>query len=594
MNIQGSIRSLREGCELDRTGIKGRIIGMIIEQESSVYRLLERSGILSEAQLQQLVAADTSADRGVTESVVRLGLVKEDEFLSGMSELLGIPYISLSRETPPPEAIAALPARAVFLYQVVPVSFDDGHLMVAASEPFDAGLSDALTMLTQCPVTLALSPLGDIKKAARKFYGVGADTVAAMIEDGRFDVSDDADSTKFDLGDVGQEASIVRFVNQVISEADNQDATDIHVEPMEDELRIRYRIDGLLHKVDVPGQLNRLQAAIISRIKVMANLDIAEKRMPMDGRIGIRVQGKDIDIRVSTMPTVYGESISLRLLQKTDNFVDLRDLGMGRRDDETIRRIIRRPNGIVLVTGPTGSGKSTSLYAYLNEINTMDKRILTAEEPIEYEMPGINQVLVRSDIGLTFGRILRSFLRQDPDVIMVGEIRDLETAEIAINASLTGHLVFSTLHTNDASGAFARLIDMGVEPFLVASAVAGVVAQRLVRRLCAQCKMTSDPDIALMAQAGQGGFSLGEGTLYAAEGCEACSQTGFRGRGGIFELLEVTDAIESLVIGRRSSHEVKQKAVDEGMKTLRDDGWDKVRSGSTTISEVLRVTEENA
>ncbi|NLG01343.1 MAG: type II/IV secretion system protein, partial [Lentisphaerae bacterium] len=383
-------------------------------------------------------------------------------------------------------------------------------------------------------------------------------------------------------------ASIVKFVNQIIAEADRQGATDIHVEPMEDELRIRYRIDGMLHKVDVPPQLNRLKAAIISRIKVMANLDIAEKRLPMDGRIGVRLNNDDIDIRVSTMPTAYGESISLRLLQKAGNFVKLCDLGFNDFDYGHVVKLINRPNGIFLVTGPTGSGKSTSLYAFLHEINKMQVRILTAEDPIEYEMPGINQVLVRQDIGLTFARALRAFLRQDPDIIMVGEIRDGETAEIAINASLTGHLVFSTLHTNDAAGAFARLIDMGAEPFLVASAVAGVMAQRLVRRLCPKCRREIPLDMKWYDLE----YPPAKSTVWVPEGCEVCTKTGYRGRGGLFELLVVTEDIESTIIARKSSTEIREIALKHGMKTLREDGWTKAFKGMTSVEEVMRVTED--
>jgi len=311
--------------------------------------------------------------------------------------------------------------------------------------------------------------------------------------------------------------------------------------------------------------------------------------MPMDGRIGIRLGGEDIDIRVSTMPTVYGESISLRLLQKSGNFVRMQDIGFGQRELHQVEKLIQRPNGIFLVTGPTGSGKTTSLYAFLHEINTVDVRILTAEDPIEYEMAGINQVLVRQDIGLTFARILRSFLRQDPDIIMVGEIRDAETAEIAINASLTGHLVFSTLHTNDAAGAFARLIDMGVEPFLVASAVAAVMAQRLVRRLCPHCRKPEPLDMALWGQTTPPPAK----EVFTAAGCDRCTRTGYRGRLGIFELLVVNDAVESLVINRRSSSEIRQTSVSAGMRTLRDDGWQKVFNGVTTVEEIIRATEEN-
>jgi len=474
----------------------------------------------------------------------------------------------------------------------VPVTFDGRTLTVATSDPFNLGMLDGLRLVANGPVRAVACTSDEIGRQIRKLYGVGAEAVEKMLSDDRFEVEASTDFSKFDLGEAGQEAAIVRFVNQVIAEADRQNATDIHVEPMEHELRIRYRIDGLLHKVDVPPQLQRVQAAIISRIKVMASLDIAEKRMPMDGRIGIRANGKDIDIRVSTCPTVYGESVSLRLLQKSGSLVRFSQLGLNPRDAQIVQKVIRRPNGILLVTGPTGSGKSTSLYAFLHEINTVDKRILTAEEPVEYEMPGINQVLVRPDIGLTFARILRSFLRQDPDILMVGEIRDVETAEIAINASLTGHLVFSTLHTNDAAGAFARLIDMGVEPFLVASSVAAVVAQRLLRRLCPACRHATRAEPDFLRNVGlEDAFFEGK-TIHTAVGCDACGKTGFKGRGAIFEVLPVTDAIESLVIARRTSTEIKARAITEGMTTLRDDGWNRVFAGFTTIEEVLRVTED--
>lgn len=554
---------------------------------------LLRMGLLSESQLETLKNHGPGGETGLTETIVRLGLVPEAEFLQKVGERLGIPFVTLAGLEPPREAVERLPVRAVFQYAVAPVAFEDGALTVAASDPFNTHLVDGLRLAVDCPVNIVLAGAEDIAKANRKYYGLGADTVDRMLEDGQFEAEEQLDFGKLDLSDLGQEASIVRFVNQIIAEADRQDATDIHFEPMEEELRIRYRIDGVLHKVDVPPQLNRVKAAVISRLKVMANMDIAEKRLPMDGRIGTRLQGHDIDIRVSTMPTVYGESVSLRLLQKSENFVSLSELGMSDRDKTLIDKIIHRPNGIVLVTGPTGSGKSTSLYAFLHEINTLDQRILTAEEPIEYEMPGINQLLVRPDIGLTFARALRSFLRQDPDIIMVGEIRDADTAEIAINASLTGHLVFSTLHTNDAAGAFARLIDMGVEPFLVASAVEAVMAQRLVRKLCKACRRREPIDPRLLEQIERPPDLPEAAENYIAVGCENCGGTGFRGRQGIFELLHVTDAIETLIINRRPSGEIKHTSIQEGMRTLRDDGWDKILSGVTTLEEVLRVTEEN-
>ena len=400
-------------------------------QQTFLANLLRKTELFSEAQLQRLVEASSSSEGGITGAVVRLELAKEAEFLAKLAPILGMEYVDLERVHPSEEALASLSVRAVTQYRALPLAVQDGTLAVVLSDPFDTLASDGIRLAGGKPVRVCLAPAEAVDKAIKKYFGVGAEAIEKMIEDGRYEVSEDANISKIDVNEVGQEASIVRFVNQIIAEADRQGATDIHVEPMEDELRIRYRIDGMLHKVDVPPQLNRLKAAIISRLKVMANLDIAEKRLPMDGRIGIRLNGEDIDIRVSTCPTAYGESVSLRLLQKAGNFVQLKDLGMSERDFALTEKLITRPNGIILVTGPTGSGKSTSLYAFLHEINKVSVRIMTAEDPIEYEMKGINQVLVRSDIGLTFARALRAFLRQDPDIIMVGEIRDGETAEIA-------------------------------------------------------------------------------------------------------------------------------------------------------------------
>ncbi len=555
--------------------------------------LLKRMDLFTPAQVVELMEAARESEMSITEIVAAEGYAPEEAFLEKLAEVLRLPYLRLRTQEIEQDVLDRLPTKAVFQYQVIPFEFENGVLHVATNDPIDAGLVDSLRLAAGGRVKLALSPSSDIAKAAKRFYGVGAETVDRMMQDDRFEVGVDESLAKVDVTELDQEASIVKFVNQIIWEAVQQGSTDIHLEPMETQLRIRYRVDGVLHQAPVPARLIRFQAAIISRIKVMANLDIAEKRLPMDGRIGLRVQGEDIDIRVSTMPTVYGESVSLRLLQRKGEFIDLVDLGMTPRDKGLMEKMIHRPNGIVLVTGPTGSGKSTSLYAFLHEVNKIDRRILTAEEPIEYEMSGINQVLVRPDIGLTFARTLRSFLRQDPDIIMVGEIRDAETAEIAIQASLTGHLVFSTLHTNDSAGSFTRLLDMGVEPFLVASAVAGVVAQRLVRRLCSDCRKVHVVDRGRLERLGFPMDQLATGIIYEPSTCEACRMTGFRGRGGIFEVLHVTESIESLVVARSSSHDIKAKSMEQGMVTLRDDGWQKVLNGFTTIEEVLRVTEEN-
>ena len=562
------------------------VIADMNAQQTFLAKILRQAG-LSEAQVEILLGADLS--EGLAAAVARLEMAKEADFLARLAPALGLEYVDLSQTRPTDEALRLLPARAVYQYNALPLAVEEGALVAALNDPLDTAAADGLRLACGKPVRIRLAPAEEIDKAIKKYYGVGAEAIEKMIEDGRYEVSDtEANISKIDVNEMGQEASIVRFVNQIIAEADRQGATDIHVEPMEDELRIRYRIDGMLHKVDVPPQINRLKAAIISRLKVMANLDIAEKRLPMDGRIGIRLNGEDIDIRVSTCPTAYGESVSLRLLQKAGNFVQLKDLGMSERDFALTSKLITRPNGIILVTGPTGSGKSTSLYAFLHEINKVNVRIMTAEDPIEYEMKGINQVLVRADIGLTFARALRAFLRQDPDIIMVGEIRDGETAEIAINASLTGHLVFSTLHTNDAAGAFARLIDMGAEPFLVASAVAGVLAQRLARRLCPKCRR----EIPLKAGWWDQPQPPPQDFAFAPEGCDACAHTGYKGRGAIFELLGVSERIGSLIIGRRSTADIRKVAMEEGMATLRQDGWRKVFEGFTSVEELFRVTED--
>lgn len=562
------------------------------ETSRTVQNVLRATGLYSDEALARIGEERAkNPEMGLVEAVLKFGGVREAEFLRRMGELLGFDYVELEKAQPRPDVLQKLPASAVYQYNVLPLRFADGVLTVVASDPFSTVARDGLRLAAGCPVTIALAPREEIDKAVKKFYGVGADTIEKMIEDGRYAVDDeDGSISKIDVGAEGEEASIVKFVNRIIAEADRQGATDIHIEPQETELRIRYRIDGMLHKVDVPPQLNRLKSAIISRIKVMANLDIAEKRLPMDGRIGIRLGGEDIDIRVSTMPGAWGESISLRLLAKSGSFVKMADLGFNERDFRVVDKIIRRPNGIFLVTGPTGSGKSTSLYSFLHEVNTMDVRILTAEDPIEYQMDGIIQVQMNKDIGLDFARTLRAFLRQDPDKIMVGEIRDRETAEIAINASLTGHMVFSTLHTNTAAGAFPRMIDMGVEPFLIASAVAGVMGQRLCRRLCPTCRREVPLD--------RKWYDLDDpparDTVFepAEGGCDACSRTGYKGRRALFEVLEVDEDIESAIIKRENATQIQHISLSKGMKTLREDGWAKVFKGVTSVAEIRRVTED--
>ena len=491
------------------------------------------------------------------------------------------------------EILEKVPTKAVFQYNVVPVGIENGTLRVATSEPFRPGLADSLRLASGLRVKFALAPAADIEKAAKKFYGVGADTLDRLIADNQIDLDQDAGTSVGDLSNLDQEASVVKFVNQIIWECHHDRGTDIHIEPMENDLRIRYRIDGVLHPTPLPPQMKRFQSAIISRIKVMAGMDIAEKRLPQDGRISLRVKGEEIDVRVSTMPTVYGESVSLRLLMRSSGMYGMDRLGLFPDDEEILHRLIRRPHGILLVTGPTGSGKSTSLYAWLHTINSVDKRILTVEDPIEYEMAGINQIQMKPEIGLTFAVGLRHILRQDPDVIMVGEIRDQETADIAIRAALTGHLVFSTLHTNDSAGGVTRLVDMGIEPFLVASSVEALVAQRLVRRLCPKCKRPWTVDMPFLESLGFPISKLLTGTICEPVGCDECRGTGYAGRTGIYEILLVSDAIRQMIVERRSSADIKIHALEHGMRTLRMDGWRKVLGGVTTLEEVIRVTSED-
>jgi type II secretion system protein E len=514
--------------------------------------------------------------------------LSDDAFLQKLGESLGWSYVELKTVTVPSEVCRRISTKVAFQHFAMPVSMENDVLRVAVSDPFDAAMLGAVQFEARGPVEFVLSPRTEIEKSLKRYYGVGAETLDEMAEDEAIDI-EIADSREITGDD--QEASVIKFVNQVIWEAFKDRATDIHFEPSEDELRIRYRIDGILHQTPLPPQIKRYQAALISRIKVMSGMNIAEKRLPQDGRINVRIKGEEIDIRVSTVPTVWGESVSLRLLTRGKIFFGLDRLGFGANEEAQIRDIIVKPHGIFLVTGPTGSGKSTSLYAFLSTINSVTKRIITIEEPVEYELKGINQIPVRADIGLTFAVGLRHILRQDPNVVMVGEIRDLETAEIAIRASLTGHLVFSTLHTNDAPSAFTRLIDMGIEPFLVASSVEAVMAQRLVRTICPHCKTPQRVDHEYLGKIGFPADQIESTTFLKGVGCEECRQLGYQGRTGIHELLVMSEAIRPLVMNRAPATTIAAMARQQAMRTLREDGWRKVRLGITTIEEVLRVTQ---
>ena len=560
---------------------------------ASLTTLFEDEGLATREEFSHCLRAwRASIDGGATDSMLsffaRAKGVSEDEYLDKVARILNWERVDVLQADVSREASMKISPKVAFQVTVMPVSLEEDVLTVAVCDPFDLAMLNSVRFDARCMVKFQLASQSDIEKTLKKYYGVGAETLTEMAEDDLMDldISSDKEITEGD-----QDASVIKFVNQIIWEAFKDRATDIHFEPAEDELRIRYRIDGLLYQTPMPPQLKRFQASIISRIKVMSGMNISEKRLPQDGRINVRIKGEEIDIRVSTVPTVYGESVSLRLLTRGKIFLSLDKLGFNPRDEMAIREIIVKPHGIFLVTGPTGSGKSTSLYAFLSSINSVHKRIITVEEPVEYELKGINQIAVRPDIGLTFAKGLRHILRQDPNVIMVGEIRDLETAEIAIQASLTGHLVLSTLHTNDAASAFTRLIDMGIEPFLVATSVEAVMAQRLVRTICKNCATAQNLEHDYLKRIGYPANEIATTTFYKGVGCEQCRMQGYKGRMGIYELLLVTEELRTPILARSPSSTISQIAIEQGMRLLRVDGWEKVKEGLTTVEEVLRVTQ---
>jgi general secretion pathway protein E/type IV pilus assembly protein PilB len=469
---------------------------------------------------------------------------------------------------------------------------DNGDgIAIVTSRIFDHTGLDELRLATGIDVHPVLAPSTEIDRFIKKYLGVGADTLQSMgIDDDGVKVLEDQNETDLDISNAAQDASIIKFVNQVLAEALDSRATDVHIEPFENQLRVRYRIDGVLVEANIPPQVRKFQAAIVSRLKILSHLDIAEKRLPQDGRIRLKVAGREIDLRVSVIPMIHGEAVVLRILDRGDALLGLEHLGMSARDNAVWTRVLDLPHGIILVTGPTGSGKTTTLYAALSKINNADLKIITIEDPVEYQLRGINQIQVNTKSGLTFGAGLRAILRHDPDVVLIGEIRDRETAEIAVQASLTGHLVFSTLHTNDAPGATTRMIDMGVEPYLVASSLETVAAQRLVRLICPKCKEESPREEAQKLQAEFG--DVVPDVLYRGKGCRNCQNTGYRGRQGVFEMMPVTDEIRAQILERRSSRDIRKTAMAQGMNSLRSDGWRLIREGKTTPEEVLRMTKD--
>ena len=517
----------------------------------------------------------------------------EDEILRWLAREYDLGFTMLDDIEPDRELLSLFPARALLKEELLPLRRINGSVEVATSRLFATQGMDTLRALTGLKIKPVIAPGEAIQREMKKRLGVGADTIDTLGEETPFQVVDDNAEEDTNLDKAGEDdASIIRFVNQVLQDAIELRASDIHLEPFEEEFRIRYRIDGVLQEVPVPPQIKRFQPAIVSRVKILSHLNIAEKRLPQDGRIKIRLNAADVDIRVSVIPMLHGEAVVMRLLRQNNTLLGMAEIGMADRELNLFRGVLNMPHGIILVTGPTGSGKTTTLYTALNEINDSVRKIITIEDPVEYQMRGINQIQVSEKAGLTFARGLRSILRHDPDVILIGEIRDHETAQIAVQASLTGHLVFSTLHTNDAPGALTRLVDMNVEPYLVASSLEAVLAQRLVRVLCPQCK-TPDVSTKVTAFKAQNLIPV-DVPVYKAVGCEACRGTGYHGRHGIFEMMDMSNEIRQMILTNCSSGQIREVAIRAGMRSLSEDGWRLVRKGITTPEEVMRVTKEQS
>ncbi len=552
-------------------------------------QILLDQGLLTQTQLTQALEEQRRTKELLGNVLIRLKLINDEQtILSVLSKQLNVDLVALNQIQVEQQALDKLPARVAKYYKVFPVRYSQGVLTVAVNNPLDVKVLDDLSLMTQSSIETVLATQKEILESIRNHYGVGAETIEQMMgEQSLQTLEQDVQVIEEESSD----ASISRFLNQILLQAHKDHATDVHVEPFEDSLRIRYRIDGVLYDAKIPESLRFFQDTLISRIKVISNLDIAEKRLPQDGRFKVKISDSELDLRVSFLPTPYGEAASIRILNSI-RLYNFQELGFSDRDRANLALLLNKPHGIVIVTGPTGSGKTTTLYACLASLNTEDTKIITIEDPIEYQLKGVVQVQTHAEIGLTFASIFRSVLRCDPDIIMVGEIRDTETAQIAIKTALTGHLVFSTLHTNDAASGVTRLLDMGVEPYLIASSIECFIAQRLVRAVCPQCRLpvTISPEIIKE-------FNLKEydpkQTLYESKGCKQCRMTGFVGRQVICEILFLNDEIRTMITQRATAGEIRTKAIQTaGMRTLRQHGWEKIVDGTTTPSEVLQVTQE--
>jgi type IV pilus assembly protein PilB len=556
-----------------------------------VLEIFVEQGIVEQSQIDEITQEISNSGKSLVQTMVDYGFVTEEQFFQVIAESLGTEYINLSGFEPPTDVLRLLPAGLAQLHKGFPLGLDGQTLQVALCDPLNPQTAEDLRFALGKEIQVFVAPIYQIEELIKKNYGTDAASMDDILAQLGGELEFGGPEGQLDLKNLEAEANatpIIRYVDLIMYQAIQDRASDIHFEPFEMEFKIRYRVDGALYEMSPPPR--HLALPVISRVKVMANLNIAERRLPQDGRIQMMIAGRQVDLRVSTLPTQFGESVVLRVLDRSAVSLDLETLGMPKKIYDYICQTIELPNGIFIVTGPTGSGKTTTLYAALNRINTIDTKVLTAEDPVEYDIEGIIQVPVNDNIGLTFARVLRAFLRQDPDRIMVGETRDLETAQIAIQASLTGHLVLSTLHTNDAPGAVTRLVDMGVEPFLISASLEGVLGQRLIRKICPNCKVEYEPNEVVLNQLGLSPHEIGDKRFYYGKGCDVCNNTGYKGRKGIYELLDVTDPIREMINQRAPGVVLKQKAIELGMTTLRDDGLRTIYDGESSIEEVLKYT----
>ena len=554
-----------------------------------IEHILQQRGLVSEDQWRE--ARAQAGGRRIDGVLVEMGLLSEEQALEAFADEVGMEFIDLGEFEVDKDLIGGCPTAAIFRHEVLPLDRSNGTVRVATSDPFDLEALSELSSLSGLELDPVLARHEDITDLIKANLGVGGDTITELVArtaDDGVELLEEIDDLDGDLVDEAQAASVIRLVNELLIEALELNTTDVHIEPQEHGLRVRFRIDGMLRPQPVPPEINQFYTSIVTRLKIMSRLNIAERRMPQDGRTKLRIRGREIDVRVSIIPMIHGEAVVLRLLDKGRMVFDLVNVGLPEDIIKTFNELIELPHGIILVTGPTGCGKTTTLYSCLNELKSTSTKIVTVEDPVEYQTEGINQIQVHSKIGLTFAHGLRSILRHDPDVILVGEIRDGETAEAAIQAALTGHLVFSTLHTNDAATAFTRLIDMGVEPFLASSTVEGVMAQRLIRRLCSECREPYTPNEDELPP--DFPRPVPE-VLYRPKGCRACRDTGYSGRTGIFELLRTDEGVRDLCVERANSSRIRQHGLENGMTTLRHSGWLKVVDGVTDVDEVARITK---